>query len=184
MLLLLPVVLAGEEWFRRNRLRGFRPGRAAAGLPVVTLQAEERRPGDSRLLVDERQQEGLSDCFRSGGGGDKVVQGGTNVCCGPDERECVKTVHRLWPNEALPGELAQVLPQPAHFEQAAELVTEDMIAESVPCGPDVGKIVETLQAFADAGFDELYVQQIGDRQAEFFDVLKTEVLPALGGPDA
>ena len=40
-----------------------------------------------------------------------------------------------------------------------------------------GRIVETFQAFADAGFDELYVQQIGDRQAEFFDMLKREVLP-------
>ena len=28
-------------------------------------------------------------------------------------------VHRLWPNEALPGELAQILPTPEHFEQAA-----------------------------------------------------------------
>ena len=112
------------------------------------------------------------------------MQGGTKVCFGPDERECVKTVHRLWPNEALPGELAQVLPQPAHFEQACELVTEEMIAESVPCGPDVDKLVEEFQAFADAGFDELYVQQIGPRQREFFDVLKAEILPALGRPDA
>jgi G6PDH family F420-dependent oxidoreductase len=118
--------------------------------------------------------------FRNGGGGHKVVQGGTKVCWGPDERECVKTVHRLWPNEALPGELAQVLPQPAHFEQATELVTEEMIAESVPCGPDVDKIVETFQEFADAGFDELYVQQIGDRQAEFFEVLQQEILPRFG----
>jgi G6PDH family F420-dependent oxidoreductase len=117
------------------------------------------------------------DRFRSGGGGGKVVQGGTKVCWGPDEQECVKTVHTLWPNEALPGELAQVLPQPAHFEQATELVTEEMIAESVPCGPDVDKIVETFQEFADAGFDELYVQQIGDRQGEFFDMLKREILP-------
>ena len=99
------------------------------------------------------------------------------MCWGPDEAECVRTVHRLWPNEGLPGELAQVLPQPAHFEQATELVTEEMIAESVPCGPDVEQIVQAFQEFADAGFDELYVQQVGDRQAEFFDVLSREVVP-------
>ena len=34
------------------------------------------------------------------------------------------TAHRLWPNVGLPGELAQVLPTPTHFEQAGELVTE------------------------------------------------------------
>jgi G6PDH family F420-dependent oxidoreductase len=121
----------------------------------------------------------LVDRFKQQGGDGKVVQGGTKVCWGTDERECVKTVHRLWPNEGLPGELSQVLPQPAHFEQATALVTEEMIAESVPCGPDVDKIVATFREFADAGFDELYVQQIGDRQAEFFDVLEREIVPRL-----
>ena len=120
------------------------------------------------------------DRFRESGGGDKLVQGGTKVCWGPDEAECVKTVHRLWPNESLPGELAQVLPQPAHFEQAVQLVTEEMIAESVPCGPDVDRIEEEFQSFADAGFGELYVQQIGDRQEEFFAMLKSDLLPRFG----
>jgi G6PDH family F420-dependent oxidoreductase len=149
------------------------------GPKAVDLAA---RVGDGYCTVGPDKES--VERFRAGGGGDKVVQGGTKVCFGPDEQACVKTVHRLWPNEALPGELAQVLPQPAHFEQASELVTEAMIAESVPCGPDVDRIAETFQAFADAGFDELYVQQIGPDQRAFFDVLKTELLPALGRPDA
>jgi hypothetical protein len=73
-----------------------------------------------------------------------------------------------------------VLPTPAHFEQASQLVTEEMIAESVPCGPDVVRIVATFQEFADAGFDELYVQQIGPRQEQFFAVLTRDVLPRFG----
>jgi G6PDH family F420-dependent oxidoreductase len=136
------------------------------------------RVGDGYVTVGPDKES--VDRFRSGGGGDKVVQGGTKVCWGPDEAECVRTVHRLWPNEALPGELAQVLPQPAHFEQATQLVTEEMIAESTPCGPDVDRIVQTFQEFADAGFDELYVQQIGDRQAQFFDMLARDVMPRFG----
>jgi len=112
-----------------------------------------------------------------GGGGTGVVQAGTKVCWGPDEAECRKTVHRLWPNEALPGELAQILPTPKHFEQATELVTEEMIGESVPCGPDIDRHLAALQEFADAGFDELYVQQVGTRHEEFFDVYAREVLP-------
>jgi G6PDH family F420-dependent oxidoreductase len=142
------------------------------GPKAVDLAA---RAGDGYVTVGPDKES--VDRFRSGGGGDKLVQGGTKVCWGPDEAECVRTVHRLWPNEALPGELAQVLPQPAHFEQAAQLVTEEMIAESVPCGPDTDRIVEAFQEFADAGFDELYVQQIGNRQAEFFELLSREVVP-------
>jgi G6PDH family F420-dependent oxidoreductase len=115
--------------------------------------------------------------FRAAGGEGNVAQGGTKVCWGPDEAECVKTVHRLWPNEGLSGELAQVLPTPAHFDQATQLVTEETIAESVPCGPDAGRIVAAIQEFADAGYDELYIAQIGPRQSEFFELLEREILP-------
>ena len=54
------------------------------------------------------------------------------------------TVHRLWPNEALPGELAQVLPTPSHFEQACELVTPDLL--SPPMGPDLDAHAATLRS--------------------------------------
>src|SRR4051794_24526183 len=118
--------------------------------------------------------------FRSQGGGDKPVQGGLKVCYGDDEAECLKTAHETWPNEGLPGELAQILPMPAHFEQACELVTPEMVAESVPCGPDLDKHVETLQQYADAGFDEVYVQQIGPNQDAFFRAYKETVLPKFG----
>jgi len=146
------------------------------GPKAVDLAA---RVGDGYVAV--MPEKDLVDRFRQHGGGSKLVQGGTKVCWGPDERECVETVHRLWPNEGLGGELAQILPQPAHFEQATALVTEEMIAESVPCGPDVDKIVQSFQEFADAGFDELYVQQVGARQAEFFAVLERELLPRFAG---
>jgi hypothetical protein len=86
-------------------------------------------------------------------------------------------VHRIWPNEALPGELAQVLPTPRHFEQVCELVTAEMIAESVPCGPDLDAHVEALQEFADAGVDELYVQQVGGNHDAFFEAYARDVLP-------
>jgi G6PDH family F420-dependent oxidoreductase len=115
--------------------------------------------------------------FRAGARDGAIVQGGLKVCWGEDEREAVRTVHRLWPNEELPGELAQVLPTPEHFMQASELVTEEMIAESLPCGPDVDQHVEAIQAYAQAGFDELYIGQIGPDQEAFFDAYRERVLP-------
>lgn len=110
-----------------------------------------------------------------------LVQGGLKVCWGQDEGEAVRTAHRLWPNDALPGELAQVLPTPEHFEQASELVTEEMIAEQIPCGPDPRRYVEQINAYAEAGFDELYIQQIGPDQAAFFEAFRDEVLPRVEG---
>jgi G6PDH family F420-dependent oxidoreductase len=111
-------------------------------------------------------------------GGEGVAQTGVKVCWAADEAQARRTAHRLWPNEALPGELAQVLPSPAHYEQAAELVTEDMVAEAVPCGPDAERHVAHLRECVDAGYDEVYVQQIGEDQQGFLDFYAREVLPA------
>jgi G6PDH family F420-dependent oxidoreductase len=115
--------------------------------------------------------------YRAAGGEGKPTQAGTKVCWGADEAECRARAHRLWPNEALRGELSQVLPTPAHFEQASQLVSEDDVAEAVPCGPDIERHVAALRQFADAGFDELHVQQIGGGDEAFFEAFSREVLP-------
>ncbi|WNV88146.1 TIGR03557 family F420-dependent LLM class oxidoreductase [Umezawaea sp. Da 62-37] len=112
-------------------------------------------------------------------GGKGPAQGGFKVCHAPTEREGVQTAHRLWANEQLPGELAQVLPTPKHFEQASTLVTEDMVAEALPTGPDPKRYLESLRQYADAGYDEVYVQQIGPGQDGFFDFWRNEVAPGV-----
>jgi len=106
-----------------------------------------------------------------------VVQGGLKVCYGPDEQTAKETVHRLWATEALPGELAQVLPTPAHFEQASQLVSVEAASEDVPCGPDLDAHVEAIRAYERAGFDEVYINQIGPEQESFFVAYAREVLP-------
>ena len=115
--------------------------------------------------------------YRSGGG-KGPVHAGTKVCFMDSEDEARETVHRLWPNEALPGELAQILPTPSHFEQASELVTPDLL--SPPMGPDLDAHAATLQEYADAGVDELFVQQIGAEQDAFFTTWAKEILPRFG----
>jgi len=117
--------------------------------------------------------------FRESGGGSKPAHAGTKVCWSEDEAAARKTAHRLWPNEQLPGELAQELPTPRHFEQASSLVTEEMMAEAVPCGPDPEEHLESIRQYVDAGFDEIYVQQIGPEQEDFFRFYEKEVLPKL-----
>jgi G6PDH family F420-dependent oxidoreductase len=122
------------------------------------------------------------ESFRKGAQGRKLVAGGMKACVAEDEQRARETVHRLWPNEALPGELAQILPTPAHFEQASELVSVEQASEDIPCGPDVDRHLQAIQAYADAGFDELYIQQIGDEQERFFELYAEEILPRFAQP--
>jgi G6PDH family F420-dependent oxidoreductase len=117
--------------------------------------------------------------YRKGGGGSKPVSGGMKVCYGTDRDEAVRTVHKLWPNQFLPGEMGQILPTPSHFEQLEPLVTEEMVADGTVCGDDVDQHVAALTEFADAGFDRIYVNQIGPDQQGFFDFYRSKVLPRL-----
>jgi G6PDH family F420-dependent oxidoreductase len=115
--------------------------------------------------------------YRESGGGDRPVQGGLKVCWGPDEGQARKTMHRLWPNDEIPGEAAQLLPLPRHFGQLAELISEDMI--TAPCGPDPAVHLEGIRAYTQAGFDEVYIGQVGADQDGFFDFYAGQVLPRL-----
>ncbi|MFJ3202906.1 TIGR03557 family F420-dependent LLM class oxidoreductase [Streptomyces sp. NPDC086989] len=123
----------------------------------------------------------LVRAFHRSGGQGKPVIGGLKVCWNADREKAIDTVHRLWPTELLPGELAQILPTPAHFEQASELVTREMVAGSVTCGNDPDQHIQTARAYSEAGFDEVYIGQIGADQEAFFDAYRQDVLPALLG---
>ena len=103
--------------------------------------------------------------------------GQLTVCWGPDEAQARRTAHRMWPTAAIPGEAGQELPNPKHFEQLAEIVTEDMIAERVVCGPDIDRHVARIQEYVDAGYDHVYIHQVGPDQAGFLRAYARDVLP-------
>jgi G6PDH family F420-dependent oxidoreductase len=125
----------------------------------------------------------LIERFRAQAPG-RPVQAGAKVCWAESEQEARRTAHRLWPTSGLTGELSQLLPTPAHFEQATKLVSEDMVAESIACGPDAGAHIDSLREYADAGVDELFVQQVGPDQEGFFRFYEREVLPQFGAVPA
>ncbi|MFC0430773.1 LLM class F420-dependent oxidoreductase [Kutzneria buriramensis] len=72
------------------------------------------------------------------------------------------------------------LPGPAGFAGATQFVRPEDVAESIPCGPDVHRMVEAVAAYWKAGFTHIALVQIGgDRQEDFFDFARSELLPAL-----
>jgi hypothetical protein len=68
---------------------------------------------------------------------------------------------------------------PAHFEQASSLVTQSMVEQAVPCGPEAKPIIDRIKQFTDVGHDEVYIQQIGPDQDKFFDFWESEIAPEL-----
>ena len=117
--------------------------------------------------------------FKDGSGG-KPAQAGAKVAFAPTVDEGVGHAHRLWANAGLPGELAQVLPSPRHFEQASQLVTEESTRESVVAGPDPQAHLDQVESYRLAGYDELYVANMGPHYRDMIDFYGKEVLPAVG----
>lgn len=111
--------------------------------------------------------------------GGKPSAAGLKVAWAPTADEGVEHAHRLWANAGLPGELAQVLPSPYHFEQASQLVTKESTAKSVVAGREVDEHVQAVQEYADAGFDEVYVSNIGPHWREMIAFYGEHVLPQL-----
>ncbi|HEX9995211.1 MAG TPA: TIGR03557 family F420-dependent LLM class oxidoreductase [Acidimicrobiales bacterium] len=114
-------------------------------------------------------------------GGTGMRIGEMTVCWAATEDEAVRTATEMWPNLAIPGQLGQDLPLPSHFESAAELVTEDMVREAIPVGPDPDQHLSGLREYLDAGYDHVYVHQIGPDQEGFLRFWRDEVAPKVNG---
>jgi G6PDH family F420-dependent oxidoreductase len=112
-------------------------------------------------------------------GGKGTINGALKICWGADRDECAKLAHRMWRTSGLPGQLAQELRTPAIFDQAAEMVSVESVAEHMPCGPDIGPIVTAAKEYVEAGFDRVYLSQVGPDQDDFFAFFRKELMPAL-----
>jgi coenzyme F420-dependent glucose-6-phosphate dehydrogenase len=146
----------------------------AAGGPEAAKLAG--RIGDG--LVSTAPEAELVDAFvEAGGTGPRYGQ--LTVCYAASEDAARRTALEIWPNAGLKGPLSQELALPSHFEESAQMVTVDDIAETVVCGPDPERHVEAIQEFVDAGFDRVYVHQVGPDQQGFLDFYEREIVSAV-----
>lgn len=143
---------------------------AAAGPQSATLAGEL---GDG--LINTKPDAEVVEKFRAAGGGDKPRYGQLTVCWAPTREEAVETAYKIWPNAGLKGDLNTELRTVRHFEQVVAMITPDDIAESVVCGPDPEPYLKQIQEFAEAGYDHLYIHQVGPDQAGFFRFFEREL---------
>lgn len=107
--------------------------------------------------------------------------GKITICWADDDREAARVARHWWPNAALGAELSQELPVPKHFEEATAWVTEDSIVEHVVCGPEPKLYLEAIDEYRDAGFDHVWIHQVGPQQRGAIEFLASEVVPAITG---
>ena len=144
---------------------------AASGPKAAELAG---RIGDG--LISTAPKAEIVQAFE-GTGGKGPHYGQMTVCWAASEAEARRTAYEIWPNAGLTGQLSQEIRTVAHFEQACKMLTEDQVAEGLVCGPAPARYIEQIQKYIDAGYENVYVHQIGPDQEGFFRFYEREVLP-------
>jgi alkanesulfonate monooxygenase SsuD/methylene tetrahydromethanopterin reductase-like flavin-dependent oxidoreductase (luciferase family) len=124
------------------------------------------------------------EVFEASGGHGKRKVGQLKVCWAADMDEARRTALEWWPNAVLRGGPLSELPRPRDFEAALVLADETAVGDAIACGPDPERHLEAIREYIAAGFDEIYVHQVGPDQEGFFDFYRREVLPRLVEADA
>jgi G6PDH family F420-dependent oxidoreductase len=135
------------------------------------------RIGDG-LVTTRPEAETIAGYREHGGDGPAIAA--VKVCWDEDEARARRLAHELWPTDLLPGQLNQELALPSLFEAASSLVTEASVAERISCGPDPERHAAAIAAYLEAGFDKVYVNQIGPEQAGFIEFFNKELRQRLG----
>ncbi|HEX2293924.1 MAG TPA: TIGR03557 family F420-dependent LLM class oxidoreductase [Actinomycetota bacterium] len=147
---------------------------AASGPRAARLAGEH---SDGLICVAPAQD--TVEKFEAAGGAGKPKYAEVNVCWAASEEEAKKTALEWWPVAGLGGTLMQELALPSHFEAAAEPLDADKVSETLAVGPDPDVHIENIRKFVDAGFDHVWIHQIGPDQDGFFDFYEKQVLPKL-----
>jgi coenzyme F420-dependent glucose-6-phosphate dehydrogenase len=148
---------------------------AAGGSRAAELAG---RIGDGLVATSPNKE--LKREFEKAGGKAKPCYAEMTVCWAEEESAARRTAHKYWPTAALTGELSQVLPVPAHFEQAAKLLREEDVAKEVICGADPERYLAKINEYVEAGYDHVWIHQVGPNQEGFFRFFEKEVFPKLG----
>jgi G6PDH family F420-dependent oxidoreductase len=148
---------------------------AVSGRESCGLAAEY---ADAMIATEPKPE--LVQMFDTAGGTGRPRYGQVAVCYGPDEAECRQVAHEQFRWFGLGWPVNSELPNPTAFTLASAAVTEEQVASSIPCGPDVARHVAAVRRFVDAGFTHVALVQVGGgTQAAFLDFAEKELLPAL-----
>ncbi|GAB2746334.1 LLM class F420-dependent oxidoreductase [Nocardioides pakistanensis] len=152
-------------------------GVAVSGEQSVTTFA----PLADHLITTEPEPD-LLQMWDGARQGDSRKIGQIPICWDPDRDRAVGRAHREFRWFGGGWKVNAELPGPAGFAGATQFVRPEDVAGSIPCGPDVGAVVDAVREFEQAGFTDVAVVQIGDEgQEDFLRFAESELLPALRG---
>ena len=147
------------------------------GVPIgVAVSGEESitrlAPHAEHLIAVQPEAELVSTWNATAGapriGQDARAVGQIPICWDPDEKAAVERAHAQFRWFGGGWSVNSDLPTPAGFHGASQFVRPEDVAASIPCGPDLDRIVEAVSAYWEAGFTDVALVQVGGEAQEAF----------------
>ena len=167
----------GEHW----RVENLRLWELPATSPPIHVAASGPRSarlagelGDGLIAVTPDAR--LVDTYRGAGGqGPCLAQ--VHVSLADSHDAALDQAREWWPNGAVAGPVLSELACPEHFEAIAGTTARDAIGDTVVCATAAEPIVAAVDRYVGAGFDTVYLHQIGPDQHRLADLATNELLP-------
>ena len=117
------------------------------------------------------------EAFRRGGGEGKRLAVQVGLCWVPTEAQALSNAHEQWRYNVLGGEVNWELRRPEDFDTATRLVRPEDMRASLLISSDPGWHAARLAELIEAGFEEVYLHQVGRNQRAFIEAFGRHVLP-------
>ncbi|MEY9929754.1 G6PDH family F420-dependent oxidoreductase [Catenulispora sp. GP43] len=136
------------------------------------------RLADVMIAVEPKSK--LVSMFEAEGGRGKPKVGQIPVCYDTDRERAVSRALEQFRWFGGGWKVNSEIPGTAGFDAASQFVRPEDVAASIPCGYSVDDFVEAVRPYAEAGFTEVALVQVGgDAQQPFLDWAEKALLPAL-----
>jgi probable non-F420 flavinoid oxidoreductase len=138
---------------------------------------------DGLVTVNQphEQLRAVVDAFRDGGGDGKPLFLQVHLSWAADEQEALAVAHDQWRNGLVDPDVAWELELPEQFDEATRSAALEEVRSAVLVSADLGRHAAWLAEYAELGFDEIYLHEVGQDpyQQPFIDAFGSKVIPAL-----
>lgn len=135
---------------------------------------------DGLITVNQSQEHlrRMIDAFHEGGGEGKPCYLQVHLSYAQSEGAALDLAYEQWRSNIFSPPVCWDLELPEHFDEAARFVRKEDMYGSVLISSDPSRFVDWIGAFAELGFDGIYLHHVGVEQRDFIEVFGGRVLPA------
>jgi G6PDH family F420-dependent oxidoreductase len=137
---------------------------------IITVGAADEK---IKMLLD-RFEKGARGAGKDPAAMPRILQ--LHVSWAGSDQEAIDQAVKEWPNGGMNFPKADIR-NPEDFEAMSKIVRPENFKGRVLMSADLGVHLQHIQHFADLGFNEIYVHNVGRNQEAFIEAYGREVLP-------